>query len=95
MKTIITREEIIPFLNPDGTIMQMANFRISVSIEADTSEEAQAETTRVFDSEKEKLSLIIPALKTKEKRIQFILQKLKQLLPDKFAAIMNEASSIK
>lgn len=94
-KISISREEQIPFLNPDGTIMQMANFRIWVSVEADNPTEATEEVDKLMEIERQKLAERIPLLVSKEKRIRFVLEKLKQFAPMQYEAVLNQAKSIK
>ncbi len=91
----ITKEEVVPFLNPDNTVMQMKNFAITISVEWDTIEETTAQADRLFDQERNKLFLLIPSLKAKEKKIQFILNALKHYLPDKRDQILEEMKLIK
>jgi len=98
MKFSITREEQIPFTNTDGTVMQMVQYKIWVTAFQDdwqTVEEMQRELDKVFEDEREKLSWQVPLLKIKERRIQFILDQVKRLTPDKYNSILLWAKNIK
>lgn len=92
----ISREEVIPFVNPDGTIMQMANYRIAVTVDWLNQDEVQSQVDALFDAERLKLSNVVPLLKTKDKRLNFIMQKLQERLPAaEYNLILNQAKAIK
>jgi len=95
MKTTISRTEVIPFLDKDGIIMQMRNFEIGVTVEGDSAEEAQTELDRLFSIERDKVSSIVPLLKSKDKKIQCILGHLKTLASDtRYQSIISEAKKL-
>lgn len=95
-KVSISREETIPFLNPDWTLMQMANYRIVVSVDWESQDEVQSQVDALFESERMKLSSIVPLLKTKDKRLNFIMQKLKEKVSQsEYDLILNQAKAIK
>lgn len=75
--------------------MQMVQFRVGVTVEADTKEEAEKEADELFQCEREKLSLIVPMLQTKERRIKFVLDKLKQFATLQYESVVNQAKLIK
>lgn len=98
MKFSITREEQIPFVDASWQIMQMVQYKIWVTAFQDdwqTVEEMQVELDKVFEDEREKLSWQVPLLKIKERRIQFILDQVKRLMPDKYNSILLWAKNIK
>jgi len=95
-KITLSRTEIIPFLEKDNqTVMQMKNFEIGVTVEGDSEEEAQAKLDTLFQDERDKLSKIIPLLKSKDKKIQCILGHLKTLASDsRYQSIIEEAKKL-
>jgi hypothetical protein len=74
--------------------MQMIQFRIGVSVEADTEKEASDQADSLFATERSKLEAIVPMLQIKEKRIRFVLDKLKQFAPLQYESTINQAKLI-
>lgn len=96
MSYAITREEAIPFLNQDWTTMQMVQYKIAVTVDGLNQDEVQMQVDTLFESERTKLSSVVPLLKIKDKRMNFLMQKLKEKLTDaEYNLILNQAKAIK
>lgn len=90
-----TLTEVVPFLEADGTKMQMKQFEITNTIEWDNEEEVSKKLYEVHTKDRDLVSKIVPLLQSKDKRLAFLVNQLKTKVSNSdFETIINAAKNI-
>lgn len=90
-----TLTEVVPFLEADGTKMQMKQFEITNTIEWDNEEEVSKSLYDIHNKDRELVSKITPLLQSKDKRMAFLISQLKMKVSNSdFENIINAAKKI-
>ena len=97
-KFIITREEAIPFREQDWTIMQMVQYKISVSVTQEgeeTIEDIEKQLDIVFARNLEKTMIKDPIYQRMKTKLNFLVWQIKEHLPNKAREIILETKKFK
>lgn len=99
MKYTITKEEQIPFRELDGSVMQMVQHKIWVTVtnewSDETIEELEKQLDIVFNRNYEKTLASDVIYQKQKKQLTFLFNKIKELNPTKAREIFNQAKEIK
>lgn len=98
MKFTISREEAIPFREQDWTVIQMVQYRNSVSVtqeEWETLEEIEKKLGEVYTRNMERIMSKDPVYQRQKQQLIYLANQIKEHIPTKAKDIILTANRIK